>query len=119
MKKKKLLILALCALMAVSAVGCGKGDTTSSDTSDQTEAADTSKDGDSKKSSEDKDKEKKKDKSKDEAKPEENYDYETTDELMSAVDEFNNTNDPDRKAEIGEEIQKFIDQVEAQSENQD
>lgn len=110
MKKKKLLILALCALMAVSAVGCGKGDTTSSDTSPQTEAADNTKNGDSKKNAEDKDK----GKAKDEAKPEEDYEYETTDELMSAVDEFNNTDDPDRKAELGEEIQKFIDQVEAQ-----
>ncbi len=138
MKSKKLMIIALCAVMAMTAVGCGsknksaapEASTQQSETKNGDEKkADGQNNGDDEKNSAGSSKNQGEksgnsgdSKKSDEAKESngsgsEQTEINTMDDLQGKVDEFNNTTDPERKEELRQELEKFIKQAEEQSAN--
>ncbi len=90
---KKLLTLMMCLMLALTITGCGK---------DKKDPAPTPEDFGLETSTTE---------SEQKAEPAAAPDV-TPEELGSMVDEFNNTDDPARKEELGKEITKILEQIE-------
>lgn len=123
MKSKKLMIFAICAVMALTAAGCGSknksGDAAPS--AQQSSSADSGQNNssDNKGSSDNGEKAQggEKNNGNDSSggannSDEEKSDINTMDQLQGKVDEFNNTDDPERKEELRKELENFIQQAE-------
>lgn len=123
MKFKKTVLTILCVLLCFSMFGCGSKNTADDgkkDSAQQTEQTEQSgakgekdKDGDKKDSgkSEDKAKNGGDEKTADGQAPV----IESGEELKSMVDEFNNTDDPEKKEELRKKLEAFLNQAEQQS----
>lgn len=120
MKLKKTALMVLCVVMCLSAVGCGTGKTEDNQNkaTQQTEQkndngksenadADKDKNGDNKESGADNGGES--------ADAEQAPVIESGEELKSMVDEFNNTDDPEKKEELRKKLEAFLNQAEQQS----
>ncbi len=122
MKSKKLMIFAICAVMALTAAGCGKNKSSdAAPSAQQSSSADSGQNN----SSDNKDSSVNGEKAQSDEKnngndssggannsDEENSDINTMDQLQGKVDEFNNTDDPERKEELRKELENFIRQAE-------
>lgn len=123
MKSKKLMIFAICAVMALTAAGCGSKNKSSdaAPSAQQSSSADSGQNN----SSDNKDSSDNGEKAQGDEKnngndssgsannsDEEKSDINTMDQLQGKVDEFNNTDDPERKEELRKELENFIRQAE-------
>ena len=123
MKSKKLMIFAICAVMALTAAGCGSKNKSSdaAPSAQQSSSADSGQNN----SSDNKDSSDSGEKTQSDEKnngndssggannsDEEKSDINTMDQLQGKVDEFNNTDDPERKEELRKELENFIHQAE-------
>lgn len=123
MKSKKLMIFAICAVMALMAAGCGSKNKSSdaAPSAQQSSSADSGQNN----SSDNKDSSDNGEKAQGDEKnngndssggannsDEEKSDINTMDQLQGKVDEFNNTDDPERKEELRKELENFIQQAE-------
>lgn len=126
-KFKKILLAALCSALCISAFGCGSAEdkksetnTSVSETQDKAEEADKKNASDTDvKSEENKSENKSEEKSSKESdnttSTEEAPVIESSEQLESMVDEFNTTEDPERKEELRQQLESFLAQAEAQS----
>lgn len=126
-KFKKILLAALCSALCVSAFGCGSSEDKKSETNTNvSETKDKAGDADKKnasdtdvKSQENKTENKSEEKSSKEsdnaANTQEAPVIESSEQLESMVDEFNTTEDPERKEELRQQLESFLAQAEAQS----
>ena len=123
MKSKKLMIFAICAVMALTAAGCGSKNKSSdaAPSAQQSSSADSGQNNssDNKGSSDNGEKAQggEKNNGNDSSggannSDEEKSDINTMDQLQGKVDEFNNTDDPERKEELRKELENFIQQAE-------
>lgn len=123
MKSKKLMIFAICAVMALTAAGCGSKNKSSdaAPSAQQSGSADSGQNNssDNKGSSDNGEKAQgdEKNNGNDSSggannSDEEKSDINTMDQLQGKVDEFNNTDDPERKEELRKELENFIQQAE-------
>lgn len=123
MKSKKLMIFAICAVMALTAAGCGSKNKSSdaAPSAQQSSSADSGQNNssDNKGSSDNGEKAQgdEKNNGNDSSggannSDEEKSDINTMDQLQGKVDEFNNTDDPERKEELRKELENFIRQAE-------
>ena len=123
MKSKKLMIFVICAVMALTAAGCGSKNKSSdaAPSAQQNSSADSGQNNssDNKDSSDNGEKAQgdEKNKGNDSSggannSDEEKSDINTMDQLQGKVDEFNNTDDPERKEELRKELENFIRQAE-------
>lgn len=124
MKSKKLMIFAICAVMALTAAGCGSKNK-SSDAAPSAQQSSSADSGQNNGSSDNKDSSDSGEKAQGDEKnngndssggannsDEEKSDINTMDQLQGKVDEFNNTDDPERKEELRKELENFIRQAE-------
>ncbi len=120
MRLKKTVLMILCVLLCISAFGCGtkKSDDNQNNSAQQTEQSDKPDNKDSSdKNGKSADSAKAADKS-----AEGGADagqapvIESGEELKSMVDEFNNTDDPEKKEELRKKLEAFLNQAEQQSE---
>ena len=102
---KKLLSIILCVVIAMSFVACGKK-TETKNTPDVKHSDDVKTDV---QNNENKDDEKKTDAS-DETQV---LPQQTASDLENKIDEFNTTEDPERKEELRKELEEFLKQAEA------
>lgn len=109
MKSKKLMIFAICAVMALTAVGCGSKNSSSDAAPSAQQSSGQNNSSDNKDSSDNGEKAQDGENNSDEAKS----DINTMDQLQDKVDEFNNTDDPERKEELRKELENFIRQAES------
>lgn len=123
MKSKKLMIFAICAVMALTAAGCGSKNKSSdaAPSAQQSSSADSGQNNssDNKGSSDNGEKAQSDEKNNGNDSSggannsdEEKSDINTMDQLQGKVDEFNNTDDPERKEELRKELENFIRQAE-------
>ena len=123
MKSKKLMIFAICVVMALTAAGCGSKNKSSdaAPSAQQSSSADSGQNNssDNKGSSDNGEKAQgdEKNNGNDSSggannSDEEKSDINTMDQLQGKVDEFNNTDDPERKEELRKELENFIRQAE-------
>ena len=123
MKSKKLMIFVICAVMALTTAGCGSKNKSSdaAPSAQQSSSADSGQNN----SSDNKDSWDNGEKAQGDEKnngndssggannsDEEKSDINTMDQLQGKVDEFNNTDDPERKEELRKELENFIRQAE-------
>lgn len=119
LKSKKYIIASICAVLCLTFVGCGKAsETKSAETAGDQEMHQSQKANDSEDKGEsyaDKasDSEEKSDSGS------QNYGEivpdVTMEEFSEMTDEFNNTDDPERKEELRKELEKILDQMESAS----
>lgn len=126
-KFKKILLAVLCSTLCISAFGCGSAEDKKSKTnSNVSETQDKAEDTDKKnasdtdvKSQENKTENKSEEKSSKESdnttSTQEAPVIESSEQLESMVDEFNTTEDPERKEELRQQLESFLAQAEAQS----
>lgn len=130
-KFKKILLAALCSALCISAFGCGSAEdkksetnTSVSETQDKAEEADKknasdtdvkSEENKTENKSENKSEEKSSKESENTTSTEEAPVIESSEQLESMVDEFNTTEDPERKEELRQQLESFLAQAEAQS----
>ena len=117
------MIFAICAVMALTAAGCGSKNKSSdaAPSAQQSSSADSGQNNssDNKGSSDNGEKAQggEKNNGNDSSggannSDEEKSDINTMDQLQGKVDEFNNTDDPERKEELRKELENFIQQAE-------
>lgn len=115
MKFKKTVLTILCVVLCLSAFGCGSknsGDD-KKDSAQQTEQTD----GNAAKDEQNKDNGSSDNKSSDNSGADGGQApvIESGEELKSMVDEFNNTDDPEKKEELRKKLEAFLNQAEQQS----
>lgn len=124
LKSKKFIIAAICAALCLTFSGCGNSsETKNEDTAEKqsTQQSEEAKDKESKDSGEKKESDAAK-ASNDENKLSEGSDKSgeivpdvTMEEFADMTDEFNNTDDPERKEELRKELEKILNQMEEAS----
>lgn len=125
-KSKKYIIAAICAALCLSFVGCGKKseakpeDTAETQNAEREESEKAAGDSEDKKEAEpeaDKAADSKSDASDNSDNGDEDLPVVTMDEFMDMTNEFNNTDDPERKEELRKEIENILNQLDEESES--
>ncbi len=112
---KKILSLLLCVMIVMSFAACGKKDEGLKNTSGAIQSEDVTKEDNAEgiDKAEDKTDEKAAESNEEDASETQVLPSTTAEELEGMVDEFNTTEDPERKEELRKELEEFLKQAEA------